>query len=324
MDSKCRLLIPLDVLEQSDEQTVGGKAAKLAQLARAGFRVPNGFCLTIWAYEAFVKDAKITTAIRMELGRKSMDEMRWEEIWDAALRIRAMFLAHPLSDRLRETVTEGLSGFDSSTSFAVRSSAIGEDSADRSFAGLHESIVGVRGMRAVEDAVRLVWASLWSDAALLYRKELRLDPSRSRMAVLVQEMVNTDRSGVAFARDPRDTRKNRAVVEAVPGPCSLLVDGLVDPDRWEFDRETRRVIEWHPGQRENSEDNAPLLQPPDLEKILETLFSVEHLLCWAPDMEWTGRSDALTVLQARPITTSMPDEEDERSWYLSLRPATLN
>ena len=320
MDSECRLLIPLDVLEQSDEQIVGGKAAKLAQLARAGFKVPNGFCLTTWAYEAFVKDAKITTAIRMELGRKSMDEMRWEEIWDAALRIRAMFLAHPLSDRLRETVAEGLSGFDSSTPFAVRSSAIGEDSAGRSFAGLHESIVGVRGMRAVEDAVRLVWASLWSDAALLYRKELGLDPSRSRMAVLVQEMVNTDRSGVAFARDPRDTRKNRAIIESVPGPCSLLVDGLVDPDRWEFDRETRRVIAWLPGQRENSDDNAPLLQSPDLEKILETLLSVEHLFCWAPDMEWTGRSDALTVLQARPITTSMPDEEDERSWYLSLRP----
>ena len=207
MDSECRLLIRLADLEQNDEKIVGGKAAKLGQLARAGFKVPNGFCLTTRAYEAFLRDANITTAIRMELGRKSMDEMRWEEIWDAALRIRAMFLAHPLSDRLHDAVAEGLSGLDSSTPLAVRSSAIGEDSAGRSFAGLHESIIGVRGTRAVEDAVRLVWASLWSDAALLYRKELGLDPARSRMAVLVQEMVDADRSGVAFARDPRDTRK---------------------------------------------------------------------------------------------------------------------
>ena len=169
--------------------------------------MPRGFCLTTWAYEAFVNDAKITTAIRMELGRKSMDDMRWEEIWDAALRIRSMFLAQPLSELLRETIAEGLSGFDSSTPLAVRSSAIGEDSAGRSFAGLHESIIGVRGKRAVDDAVRLVWASLWSDAALLYRKELGLDPARSRMAVLVQEMVDADRSGVAFARDPRDMRQ---------------------------------------------------------------------------------------------------------------------
>ncbi len=106
----------------------------------------------------------------------------------------------------------------------------------------------------------------------------------------------------------------------VPGPCSLLVDGLVDPDRWELDRETRRVIVWLPGQREDSEDDAPLLQPRDLEKILETLLSVEQLFRWAPDMEWTGRADALTVLQARPITTSVPDEDEKRSWYLTLRP----
>ncbi len=76
-----------------------------------------------------MNEARITAAIGMELGRKPMDEMRWEEIWDAALRIRAMFLSHPLSDRLRETLADGLRSFDSSAPLAVRSSAIGEDSA---------------------------------------------------------------------------------------------------------------------------------------------------------------------------------------------------
>ncbi|MGB5438283.1 MAG: PEP/pyruvate-binding domain-containing protein, partial [Gammaproteobacteria bacterium] len=250
MDSSRPLLIPLETHAESDEQIIGGKAAKLAQLSRAGFEVPRGFCLTTWAYEAFLKEAGISTAIRMELGRKSMEAMRWEEIWDAALRIRAAFLAQPLSGLLREAVAAGLRGLDASMPLAVRSSAIGEDSAGRSFAGLHESIVGVRGQRAVEDAVRLVWASLWSDAALLYRKELGLDPAHSRMAVLVQEMVTADCSGVAFARDPRDTRKQHAIIESVPGPCSLLVDGLVDPDHWEIDRETHSIIAWLPGQRD--------------------------------------------------------------------------
>lgn len=320
MDTDRPLLIPLDAIGQDDEGLVGGKAAKLAQLARAGFEVPRGFCLTTWAYEAFVKDAGIVTAIRMELGRKSMDDMRWEEIWDAALRLRAMFLAHPLSETFRETIHQGLSALDSSSRLAVRSSAVGEDSAGRSFAGLHESIIGARGPRAVEDAVRLVWASLWSDAALLYRKELGLDPARSRMAVLVQEMVEADRSGVAFARDPRDAQKDHAIIESVPGPCSLLVDGLVDPDRWELDRATRGVITWLPGQRGDQVAGAPLLEAADLEAILETLLAVEELFDWFPDMEWTGRSKELTVLQARPITTSVPDADDKRTWYLSLRP----
>jgi len=319
MDSDRPLLIPLDRAGKWDEQIVGGKAAKLAQLGRAGFEVARGFCLTTWAYQAFVKDAGISAAIRMELGRKSMDEMRWEELWDAALRIRATFLAQPLSALLRETVAEGLRALDSSAPLAVRSSAIGEDSAGRSFAGLHESIIGVCGKRAVEDAVRLVWASLWSDAALLYRKELGLDPAHSRMAVLVQEMVNADRSGVAFARDPRDTSKAHAVIEAVPGPCSLLVDGLVDPDHWEVDRKTHAIITWLPGQRDDGQRDAPLLEPRDLEQILVTLLSVEQLFGWPPDMEWTGKSDSLTVLQARPITTAAPDKDEKRAWCLTLR-----
>ncbi len=74
------------------------------------------------------------------------------------------------------------------------------------------------------------------------------------------------------------------------------------------------------GACEDSGDDGPLLQPADLDAILNTLLAVEELFRWAPDMEWTGRSDSLTVLQARPITTSAPDEDKERSWYLTLRP----
>ncbi|MEN8802030.1 MAG: PEP/pyruvate-binding domain-containing protein [Thiogranum sp.] len=321
MDSGRPLLIALDAPGPWDEQLVGGKAAKLAQLAHAGFNVPRGFCLTTRAYDAFLmKNARIGAAIRMELGRKPMDDMRWEEIWDAALRIRAIFLAQPLSGTLRETIAEGLRGLDTSKPLAVRSSAVGEDAAGRSFAGLHESIVGVHGRQAVDDAVRLVWASLWSDAALLYRKELGLDPANSRMAVVVQEMIDADYSGVAFARDPRDMRKDCALIEAVPGPCSLLVDGLVDPDRWELDRKSHSILVWLPGHRDDAPHDDPLLEARDLERILDTLLSAEQLFGWSPDMEWTGQSDSLTVLQARPITTAVPDDDEKRAWFLSLRP----
>ena len=119
--------------------------------------------------------------------------MRWEEIWDAALRIRNLFLTTPLPRRLR-----GPSGrrprrtARGDVPVVVRSSAPGEDAEGASFAGLHESYVNVRGLDAVLEHVRLVWASLWSDAALLYRRELGLDPRRSAMAVVVQELVDGD------------------------------------------------------------------------------------------------------------------------------------
>ena len=172
--------MPLDALGEGDESLAGGKAATTARLARAGFEVPRGFVLTTEAYEAFVKSARLGPAIRVELGRKPMEDMRWEEIWDTALRIRSLFHAHPIPDDVREAIASGLSALGFDTTLAVRSSAVGEDAAGRSFAGLHDSVVGVRGARQVEDAVRSVWASLWSDAALLYRLCAGSRPSSCR------------------------------------------------------------------------------------------------------------------------------------------------
>ncbi|MEJ2210198.1 MAG: PEP/pyruvate-binding domain-containing protein [Anaerolineae bacterium] len=320
MDSGVGWVIPLAEAAGVDEGLIGGKAAKLAGLARGGFRVPDGFLVTVKAYEHFVESGELAGLVRMELGRKPFAAMRWEEIWDVALRIRSAFLASPIPPSLANAVAAAVETVGASKPLAVRSSAPGEDSAGRSFAGLHESVVGVVGTDEVLDALRVVWASLWSDAALLYRQELDLDPGRSRMAVVVQEVVEEDRSGVAFGRDPRQMGRNQAIVEAVPGPGSDLVDGLVDPDRWILDRDTGAVVEWRAGQREGDEEEGPLLEGGDLRTLHRVLLEVEALFHWPPDTEWTGRGERFTLLQARPITTATPEEGDRRGWYLSLRP----
>jgi len=313
-------VITLEQAVGCDERLIGGKAAKLAQLANAGFRVPAGFFVTTQAYEYFLAEQDLARLIRMELGRKSFSSMRWEEIWDVALRIRSAFLAAPIAPDLTQVIGDAINKLGSSKLLAVRSSAPGEDSANRSFAGLHESVVNVAGIEAVLDAIRVVWASLWSDAALLYRQELALDPGLSRMAVVVQEMIDQDRSGVAFGLDPRDPSRNQAIVEAVPGPCGDLVDGLVDPDRWILDRASGRVVEWRAGEREDMEQGKPILETSDLGNLHQVLVQVESLFHWPPDTEWTGRGDQFTLLQARPITTASLEAGDQRNWYLSLRP----
>jgi pyruvate,water dikinase len=302
---------------------VGGKGANLARLKQAGLRVPGGFCITIAAYERFVKEARLTERIRMELGRKPLESMRWEELWDAALRIRSAFLAAPVPSSVAAAIRKAVRGLVGMrpAPLAVRSSAPAEDSSSGSFAGLHESVLGVVGVEAVLDAVRIVWASLWSDAAILYRRELKLDPARSGMAVVVQEMAAGDPSGVAFGRDPRDTGAERSVIEAVPGRCDALVDGLLEPDQWILDRFSGEVIEWRPGRRDGETGEAgPLLLDSEVTALTRTLRRVEDLFGWAPDVEWTGRADQLVLLQARPITTLTRAEDEERRWYLSLRP----
>jgi pyruvate,water dikinase len=300
---------------------VGGKSSSLSRLISAGVRVPLGFCLTVFAYQHFLDHSDLPRVIQMELGRKPLGNMRWEEIWDAALRIRSAFLRTPLSPELVQAVHEALRQLHPQHPLAVRSSAPGEDSVQRSFAGLHESLVNVEGTPSVLRAVRTVWASLWSDAALLYRKELSLDPLQSRMAVIIQEMVPAETSGVAFGRDPRDQSADIEIVEAVPGPCSNLVDGLLDPDRWIIRQSSGEVVEWHAGERNGVRPDVPLLKDDDLRVLHTRLRQVEELFGWPSDMEWAQQGGKLSVLQARPITSGLSaPESDERRWYLTLRP----
>ena len=321
MGARQRFVISLAEVRDTDEPLVGGKAARLATLSRAGFAVPDGFCLTIEAYQRFLTSAHLGDMIRMELGRKAFGDLRWEEIWDASLRIRSAFTAAAVPAEIASEIADAMGGFPLETHWAVRSTAPGEDSSQRSFAGLHESYLGVTGFTPVLDAVRLVWASLWSDAAMLYRRELALDPGRSSMAVLLQPMRSEPVSGVAFGRDPIEPRADHALVEAVPGLCSRLVDGEVEPDRWKLKRLTGEVLHYQPGDREEYPSNLPLLENAHLLSLARTLDNVELLLGWPPDVEWTGRGDRLTLLQARPITAPAASSDDKKAYYLTLRPS---
>jgi phosphohistidine swiveling domain-containing protein len=320
VDSQPHFVIPLAEVTQSDESLVGAKAARLGALAKVGHNVAPGFCVTVRAYDLFLAESRLAGLIRMELDRKRFEDMRWEEIWDAALRIRSGFLAHPVPPEVSAAVGKALASYPSNIAWAVRSSAPGEDSTHRSFAGLHESYVGVVGCGPVMDALRLVWASLWSDAAMLYRREVGLDPARSQMAVLVQAMRTEAVSGVAFGCDPRQLSSEIAIVEAVPGLCGGLVDGQVDPDRWMLRRSDGKILEWQRGHREQAVTPSPLLAEQDLSHLLRVVKAVESLFGWPPDIEWTGCRERFTLLQARPITTVAPAGDDKRGWYLTLRP----
>ena len=311
------LIIPLEEAGERSDHLVGGKARGLGRLLTAGYQVPRGFCVATGAYERFVYQTGLAEVIQLELGRKSFADMRWEEIWDAALRIRGAFLTSPIPPELADPLREAYAGL-SPGPVAVRSSAPGEDGKQGTFAGLHESVTDVRDARSLLDAVRIVWASLWSDAALLYRRELGLDVHRSRMAVVVQEFVAMSVSGVAFGRDPRSPGADRQILEAVPGLCEEMVSGAVDPDRWTLERSSGKTLEWRPGQR-GQKEMSPILAPEEVAILHETLLEVEKLLDYPPDMEWTGRGAQLTLLQARPVTFPAADD-DERRWYLSLRP----
>jgi pyruvate,water dikinase len=246
-----------------------------------------------------------------------------------------MFLKSPMPEELHQELQERIAPYFDDKAAVVRSSAPSEDSENASFAGLHESYVNIKGTTAILEHIRLVWASLWSDAAILYRQELGLDVATSSMAVVIQEIVHGSRSGVAFSKSPTDA--SQAVLEAVYGLNQGLVDGIVEPDRWVLDRASLRVVDHIPAQREQymvpggqGVHLAPLPQelvnmPPLTEDEALTVFDLaqraEQFYGKPQDVEWSFKDTMLYVLQSRPITTvSKPDpQDDRRQWDLSLR-----
>ena len=326
-------VIPQDGIDEGVAARVGGKALALARMARAGIAVPPFVAVTTDAYAAFLDATGLSARISFELERKALADMRWEELWDAALRIRSLFLTTPLPEEVRAALAQPLAARFSGVSTVVRSSAPGEDSAGASFAGLHESFVNVRGVDAILEHVKLVWASLWSDGALLYRRELGLDPRRSGMAVVVQEIVSGERSGVAFSCHPEDDE--RALIEAVHGLNQGLVDGVVEPDRWTLRRSDGSLLEHHPAERlemvATAEDGVHLVDLPGDRRDAAPLAADEVPEVYglarraeghfeAPqDVEWTLRRGVLYALQSRPITTLAGAAGDGRAQYLTLR-----
>lgn len=327
------LLVRLADIAPNQVALVGGKASALARLRGEGIPVPDAICVTTETYRRFVRDAGLTERILMELSRKPFAQMRWEEVWDAALRIRNLFLTTPWPAPLFAALSEGLADFAGEGPLVVRSSCPHEDSAGASFAGLHDSYVNVRGLGAVLDHIKLVWASLWSDGALLYRRELGGDVHLNAMAVIVQRLVEGDASGVAFSRSPHTD--SEGVVEAVYGLNQGLVEGTIEPDRWRLDRETGALLEHREPSRRSyigvenrgvrtfalppSKAQTPPLALAEVASLFALARRLETLFGAPQDLEWTLSGGAIHALQSRPVTTLEAGEGNAgTAWYRSL------
>ncbi len=327
-----KLALPLHEVTPKNRSRIGGKGFALAMMQRQGMHVPEALCISTEAYDEYVSSTGLREQMHMELYRKPFEEMRWEEIWDTALRIRNMFAKTPMPRGLQEKLRDLLALRFSKKPVSVRSSAPGEDAAKTSFAGLHESFVNIQGLESILEHIRLVWASLWSDRALLYRQELGLDVEKSTMAVVVQEMIFGERSGVVFGMSP--VHEKQSAVEAVYGLNQGLVDGTVEPDRWILDRKSGHILSHRPARREKILSAGPKgvrlenlqgtlrhrapLRDKEVKEVYDLAMKAESLFGSPQDAEWTYFKKALHALQARPITTRSASSEDQRPWYLSL------
>jgi pyruvate,water dikinase len=249
-----------------DATTVGGKTANLGRLATS-FRVPPGFCLDVSAF----------------------DQLRPALDGDAAAR-----------ERLRELVAASYADLgrrvgEPEPRVAVRSSAIGEDSGDASFAGQHETVLDVGGVDAIVEALLECWRSVYSERAAAYRKERGI-AGAPRIAVLVQLMVPADASAIAFSADPVSGARDVVVVNAARGLGDAIASGTITPDSYTVRKRDLAIIS-------RACADGAAVPDQDIAAIARLAMQLETVMGGPVDIECAMRNGDLHLLQCRPITT---------------------
>ena len=297
-----------------DLDRVGGKAASLGELTGAGLPVPSAFVVSAGTYRSFIEDTGIEEALFAAVDVDSDDSAA---LAAAAERAQELILETDVPAAVREDV---LAAYDElgDGAVAVRSSATAEDLPDASFAGQQDTYLNVDRADLL-DRVKDCWASLFTQRAIYYRTEQGFAHDAVDIAVVVQEMVDAEKSGVLFTSHP-STGAPTAILEAAWGLGEAVVSGTVSPDNYVVDRESGEIQDVTVAEKRvmcvRGEDGrtversvpdekreAQVLDEGDLQRLLELGERVETHYDCPQDVEWAMLDGELYLLQSRPITT---------------------
>jgi len=302
-------------LSSKDSSIAGGKGASLGEMTQAGIPVPEGFVVLAVSYTQFLGANKLTEAIDLLL--KKVDSQSDVSINSTSERIKKIILDAPCP---KDIETKIISEFENlnCAKVAVRSSATAEDSSVASWAGELESYLNVDKETLVE-SVKKCWASLFTPRAIFYRFEKKLKEDQISVAVVVQRMVNSEISGIAFTVNPVNADKNQIVAEAGFGLGEAVVGGLITPDNYVIDKTNFQIIEKKIAQQNmmivTKEKSTAEEQVPEDKKSLQKLsdeqivelakicVKIEEHYGFPCDIEWGIENSKIYILQSRPITT---------------------
>jgi rifampicin phosphotransferase len=319
------LVMALDDADAVPE-AVGGKGASLSRLARAGFRVPDGFDVTTGAYLDFLDGGGLREELLAALSgvnespaASPSDSSGAGTLEAAAGRIGALFAGWPVPAATAAAIAAAYAALGAGdVPVAVRSSATVEDLPGLSAAGQHDSYLNIRGETAVIDAVRRCWASLWSARAIGYRSRRGIAPEDVSIAVVVQRLVAAEAAGVMFTVDPVSGARDQVLVSANWGLGESVVSGDVTPDVAVVDRASGALVSYQLGgkevmtvadgagtlETETPDDlrSTPVLSPAQAGELARVGLAIEQLFGGPVDVEWARADGGLSVLQARPVT----------------------
>jgi pyruvate, water dikinase len=295
-------------------ELVGGKGASLGRMTGTGMPVPPGFVVTAGALSDSLATGGVLEKVR-DLARSFEVGAEGGRI---AGEIQAIVLSSPPSAELAEHITNAYQNLGPDVPVAVRSSACAEDGQSASFAGQQETFLNVIGSENVLEGLVRCWASFFTERALFYRLN-KGSLTDLQMAVVVQQQIAADKSGVMFTTDPIRQRSDQMMIEAGYGLGEALVSGLITPDNYvarrdgrlkkaRLGRQDQMTVRVAGGgtttvRLDDQIAGSQVLDEDEIARLVEVGLQLEAAFGSPQDIEWAFEADRLYVLQSRPITT---------------------
>jgi pyruvate,water dikinase len=303
-------------LSKNDAEIAGGKGASLGEMTNAGIPVPPGFVVLAGAFERFCEETDLDVEIDSILHKVNHAEMHTVE--NASEQIQSLILAKEIPEDIAMEIEENFKTLGAKF-VAVRSSATAEDSSSAAWAGQLDSFLNTEEKDLLKN-VRRCWASLFTPRAIFYRFEKDLHKTKISVAVVVQKMVESEVSGIAFSVHPVTEDYNQMIIEAGLGLGEAIVSGQITPDSYVVEKEPRRIIdsnisiqerglfrkigggnEWRGISTADSEKQK--LSEKQILELSEIILRIEKHYGFPCDIEWALEKEEFYIVQSRPITT---------------------
>ncbi|MDU1043804.1 MULTISPECIES: phosphoenolpyruvate synthase [Peptoniphilus] len=343
--SKYNYIKWFDEIGKGDVGIVGGKGANLGELTSFGLPVPPGFCVTASGYTKFIKYAELDEVVKLLMEAVDVEDV--DELTNASKEIQTKIKEKEFDPELKEEILSAYREFSENIGLkdpevAVRSSATAEDLPDASFAGQQDTYLHISGEEELLSHIRDCFASLWTSRAIYYREKQNYDHFDVALSVVIQKMVNSEKSGVMFTANPINNSSDEMMINASYGLGEAVVSGIVTPDEYIIDKKTKKVIEKNISEKEymviknengvgtrtvNVKDilgedaiKAEALSEDELNTLIERGLKVEKLYGSVQDTEWGFDKDTkeFYFLQSRPITTLAGDKEEKEEKLITL------
>ncbi|MDP3793598.1 MAG: PEP/pyruvate-binding domain-containing protein, partial [Candidatus Uhrbacteria bacterium] len=328
----------------------GGKGASLGEMTQAGIPVPPGFVILADAFEQFLKETDVGVEVNAIL--RTVDHQKMHTVEDASEKIHALIVNAEMPKDIEEEIWAATpqppyqgafrhppdKGERGGFPVAVRSSATAEDSSAAAWAGQLDSFLNTTEETLIEN-VKKCWASLFTPRAIFYRFEKGLHEQKISVAVVVQQMIQSEVSGIAFSVHPVTQDQNQLIIEAGIGLGEAIVSGQITPDSYVVEKAGWKILDKNvseqtralfvipaeagiqsegmdPRIREDDNPNRwfPLgpegsqqkLSDQEILELSKLVVNIENHYGFPVDVEWAREGGKFYILQSRPITTLNP------------------